>query len=32
MMKIFMWFLVQKDILTKHDLAKKNWICCKKSA
>jgi hypothetical protein len=32
MMKIFMWFLVQKDIFTKYDLAKQNWICCKKSA
>jgi hypothetical protein len=28
--KIFMWFLHQKVILTKDNLAKRNWTGCKK--
>jgi hypothetical protein len=30
--KIFMWFLHQKVILTKDNLAKRNWTGCKKCA
>jgi hypothetical protein len=28
--KIFMWFLQRKEILTKDNLAKRNWLDCKK--
>jgi hypothetical protein len=28
--RIFMWFLYKKVLLTKDNLAKRNWIGCKK--
>jgi hypothetical protein len=30
--RIFMWFLNRKEILTKDNLAKRNWTGCKKCA